>query len=128
MCCQENALAETMAVFAMASLSDARSNNNNYICDVSPKEAEVSTDTIAVTVILFTTLCQSKYCFRIEYVVKKMPETVTVVILAVVSLRDAITNSHKTNCVASLKKAKVNTVTVTVAVTIIFFTTLCKCK
>ena len=59
-----------MAVFAMASLSDARSNNNNYICDATPKEAKVRIDIVAVAVIFFTKLCECKYYFRMECVVK----------------------------------------------------------
>jgi hypothetical protein len=42
----------------MASLSDATTNNNNYICDASPKEAKVRIDIVAVAVIFFTTLCK----------------------------------------------------------------------
>ncbi len=62
----------TVGILAMASLSDATTNSNNYICDASPKETKVNTDTVAVAVavIFFITLCQSKYCFIIECVVK----------------------------------------------------------
>jgi hypothetical protein len=70
MCCQEKALTVTMAVLAMTSFSDDTTNSDSYICDASPKETKVSTDTVAVAVIFFITLCLSKYCFIIECVVK----------------------------------------------------------
>jgi hypothetical protein len=56
MCCQENALAVTMAVLSMASLSDTKMNSDNYICDASPTEAKVRIDTVAVVVIFQLTL------------------------------------------------------------------------
>jgi hypothetical protein len=49
-----------VALLALAALGNATTNGNHPICDASPKEAKVSSATVAFEGIFVSTLCQCK--------------------------------------------------------------------